>query len=266
MRKIGAIILSLAIFGVLFSGCNTLIKPTDVPTIDVSTIKTQAAKEVLTDLTANAPTETSIPTPNPTITPKPTVPSLKCSIVDFSSSDWVTVNNTGTSEFLATIGKIEIIAHGGNQDLYYGSSMGAPRIIKRFETGNFKIITHVKIPENYEKGGFQGAGLLIFFNNRNYAWVALSAFNKIETAYTLMGNRKPIFKDSLPVPLNQYYLAFKTEGTKLFAGYSEDGINWIWSDAVVFDTSNIRAGLTVISAWEAPGYSAEFDCFEYMKN
>lgn len=253
----------IVIFLLLATACSNAAKTPVPPTVDVSQVQTKAAQDVFASQTAAAPTNT----PLPTNTPIPTKSPIPCAQEDFTSPDWVVVNNKGTAIFTPTNGMIEIEAVGGEQDLYAGSSMDAPRIIKKIPAEDFEMIGRVTIPVNPEKiGGFQASGLVLYFNTLNYAWVALSAFGNVEAVYTLRGERKNFFPEAMYVATETVYLAFKGEGMSLTAGYSTDGIHYTWSEPVVFDTSNLRAGVTVLSAWDAPGFSGVFECFEVKKS
>jgi hypothetical protein len=242
----------------LVSACNTTTPTPLSPTVDVGALKTQAARDVLASLTANAPTKT----PRPTATPQPTKNPVPCPQEDFTGSDWNIVNNTGTAEFLPDLGKIEITANGGSQDLYAGVSMDAPRVIKKISSEAFVMDTRVTLPKDANVGGFQGSGLVLYFNTLNYAWVVESAAGNVEAVYTLKGERKNFFPNAISVGTDVIYVAFKVSKMQIIAGYSVDGLNYTWSNPVVFDTSSLRGGVTVLSAWDTPGYSGVFECFE----
>jgi len=144
--------------------------------------------------------------------------------------------------------------------------MDAPRIIRHLPIGNFELISHVTISNSFTNSGFQGAGLLLYFNMQNYAWVVLSSSGLISTAYTLQGIRKGFFKQDPSYFDSSVYLAFKADGLQTSVGYSRDGNTWIWSDPVTYDTSNLRAGFVVLSAWQSTGFEGKFDCFDYRQN
>ncbi len=228
----------------------------------LTTPQNQGSESINASPTAQAPSAT----PRPTNTPEPTPIPVPCATEDFTNPEWVIVNNLGTAVIEQSVGNITVQAVGGNQDLYAGYNIDAPRVIKRYPVGDFQVTTRVKGSSDQGYGGFQAAGLIIYFNSMNYAWVGISANNQVESAYTLMGTRNNIFSETFIIGSQSGYVAFKTEGTNLYAGYSSDGITYQWSDPVVFDTSNIRIGVTVLSAWpESPGYTGLFDCFEVVQ-
>lgn len=254
---------TIVIILLLATACSNAAQTPPPPTVDVAQVQTKAAQDVIASQTAAALTLT----PKPTNTPIPTKAPVPCAKEDFTSPDWVVVNNKGTAIFTPSNGMIEIEAVGGEQDLYAGSSMDAPRLIKKIPAEDFEMLGRVTIPVDPAKlGGFQASGLVLYFNTLNYAWVALSAYGNVEAVYTLRGERKNFFPEAMNVGIDTLYLGFKGEGLSLAAGYSTDGIHYTWSEPVVFDTSNLRAGVTVLSAWDAPGFSGVFECFEVKKS
>jgi hypothetical protein len=211
----------------------------------------------------NVPIEIKLPIAINATPTNTTLPPVACPKEDFTSPEWIIVNNTGTAIFKPSTENIEITAIGGNQDLYSGYSMDAPRILKKITSGDFEMVTRVTIPKNEKMDGYQASGLVLYFNSLNYSWIALSADGTIGAAYTLKGERENFFAETPIVTTNTVYLGFKATGLSVTAGYSVDGTNYIWSEPVVLDTSNLRGGVIVLSGWnESPGFSGVFDCFE----
>ena len=230
-------------------------------------------------LPAAPPTNTRVP---PTASPTPSEPTSWWSdlspalppVVIFSDhfssatleDGWHWVDPAGDCEHDLTHsqGAVRIGAPGNGHDLYTVSNFDAPRLVFPI-TGDFDIWTRVEIDGwmNY-----QGAGLLVWHDTRNYVRLeqahgygeeGIHIWYSVDGTYVGGGRDTQTF---IECDCASVYLRLSRNGSMVNAYYATDGVAWRRIRDVRFNPSEAMVGLVVINNWHEDPLYADFDFFE----
>lgn len=243
---------------------------------------TYASTVTPTNMPTSTPTATKIATPTPTTTatrtPTSVVSSQKksylpvvlhihstgvafCDRFDGSQLDprWSLIDPLGGSTVQLLASSLVFSTPGGERDLY-GSNTNAPRLVQPAPTGDWNVMSHVRL--GTLGGGFQTAGLLYWVDASHYVWFGIGTGNAVQGILQSDSGRVGI-PWIIPPQVRRYDLFVRLQriSGRVRAGYSTDGLTWNDSADMEFPQASAAVGLVLINAWDAPAFSASFDDF-----
>ena len=181
-----------------------------------------------------------------------------------NSSNWVWYDPTNQSKYVINQPGVSISTQDGKKDIYEDNN-NAPRLVKRINKDNFTLTTRVMInPSEFNKEGmaFQAGSLLVFQNIENFYWVGIgTSMPVIDGTSNISGNRNPLSWIGTAPEVNKpsLYLKIVKENGQIYSAYSDDQIHWSNSEKISFPDGEVDAGIVLFNAWEAKGFSANYD-------
>ncbi|MCD4654770.1 DUF1349 domain-containing protein [bacterium] len=177
-------------------------------------------------------------------------------------SEWEWVDPAGDSkmDLKKYPGKLHLSTSNQQHNLYEVYNFDAPRLLLSSMHDNFSIVTQVKIPQGKN---YQGAGLLLWQNNRNYVRLEFAhGFTRTgpHLLWCTHGNHGG--GDERDAPGSSYLKLTKT-GTSVRAAFSENGVEWKEIGSVIYIRTDLpmKTGLALVNGTEGEWWSADFDFF-----
>jgi regulation of enolase protein 1 (concanavalin A-like superfamily) len=170
---------------------------------------------------------------------------------------WTWIDPLGDSSYSLTSdpGRLRLFTPDGGHDLYL--NLDAPRMLQPI-TGNFVASAKVSIPASYM---YQGAGLLIWGDNKNYVRLELITGGGLNFIHRIDGE----YVDEGSIPLNtlELYISLQRTGNTFTAWYSRNGVDWTQLNNISFAASGtLQVGVHLINQWQDHPIWAEFDYFD----
>ena len=193
------------------------------------------------------------------------------------STKWTTISDLDKDCQISSA--VVITIPNTNHDLNPRNRLNAPRLLKKV-TGDFSV--QVKVTSNFKPGDqstgvgqpFNGAGLLIWENEKNYLRLERNAYGNPESLMCYpplieyWNNGKYGGFNSKPTPADEFFKGFSTwlklerRGTQMTASYSHDGEKWTVAKKFEVDfPKEISAGIAALNTSNAE-FTVAFERFE----
>lgn len=182
-------------------------------------------------------------------------------------SRWEWIDPLGGSKATVDSQGLTLSTTGGKRDFYLdGNNFNAPRLLQNTSAGDLQVTTKVTLVSPFARNvmAFQSGALLLYKDRGNYIWIGLgTSMPNVDGAQAVNGKLSGIiFSTTKPSILQRsLYLRITRRGDEATTAYSLDGQIWTRSSGISFSRGNAQVGLILFSAWDSPGFSANFNSF-----
>lgn len=180
-----------------------------------------------------------------------------CEDFQFNTLDqkWQWIDPLGDSNYSLTEnrGYLRLMVPSGGHDFY--SNRNAPRMMQTL-SGDFTVETRILFSPQYN---YQGAGLFLWFDDRNFIRLERTLVQGVDVWYSIDGYYQGI---EIPYSLNSIYLRMVRSDGWVTLSYSSDGLQWENVTNIPFPSANpLQLGLILVNQAENHSIFADFDYF-----
>lgn len=178
------------------------------------------------------------------------------------SSGWSWVREDPSHWNLTDVpGKLRIISQAGSLYIDYNSTKNI--LLRDTPAGDFSLTTKVDFaPSEF----LQSAGLVVYQDDDNYIHLSRAYDSKQEIEFRIDTTSQPFSQATLDYTPTTTYLRIDRDGSRYFAYYSDDGVNWRSAGSATLNFNHPKIGLAISGGPSTLATPADFDYFNLQDN